>query len=149
MKSAQDYFKNAGGEFNAGFNSRLHGYTYQERFGYPCKPSSDEISGWRSAEEMIDEGKAFFVHNFHHTHSECKGHAFLYGGFWVCNICGGKDVDRPWWIIKVQRDGDAYCCIGEGFINLQESNNFAFGDTWNEAVNNYGDLMSKEGVLKP
>ena len=39
--------------------------------------------------------------------------------------------------VKVMQDGSAFCCIGEGFVNLQESDNYAFGNTFDEAVENY------------
>ena len=37
----------------------------------------------------------------------------------------------------VVRDGNQWCCFDEGFINLQESDNYAFGDTVEEAVENF------------
>lgn len=40
-------------------------------------------------------------------------------------------------IIKVMPDGNAFRCVGEGFINLQESKNYAFGETFEEAISNY------------
>ena len=48
----------------------------------------------------------------------------------VCNSCGNKDVDKEWWKIKVEKDGNEYCCHGLDFVNLQESNNYAFGKTF-------------------
>lgn len=39
--------------------------------------------------------------------------------------------------VKVMKDGDSFCCVGERFINLQESNNYAFGDTFEDAIRNY------------
>lgn len=38
---------------------------------------------------------------------------------------------------KTFMDGGAWVCCGESFINMQESENFAFGDTEQEAINNY------------
>ena len=142
MKTAQDYFDTGLGTFNAGFNRKIQGFTYNEAFQYPHEKQDRALnSGWITAEKMIEEGKLFYVHNFHSTHSDCKVNAFQYGGFWVCNKCGQKDVDKPWWIIKVIQDGDAWCCVGESFINLQESDNFAFGKTREEAIQKYGDLF--------
>lgn len=37
----------------------------------------------------------------------------------------------------VVQDGSAWCCYGPGFINLQESDNFAFGDTEEQAIQLY------------
>jgi hypothetical protein len=39
--------------------------------------------------------------------------------------------------VKVIKDGNSFCCVGEGFVNLQESDNYAFGDTFDEAIENY------------
>lgn len=141
MKTAQDYIKSSGSAL-AGFNRRIFGSSYVDAFKYPNEQQNgDMIAGWYKACEMIDAGKIYFVHNFHHSHGGCSGHAFQYGGFWVCNTCGCKSVDEKWWIIKVLKDGNVWCCVGEGFENLQESDNFAFGDTRDEAINNYGTLM--------
>jgi hypothetical protein len=48
----------------------------------------------------------------------------------VCNGCGSKDVDKEWWKIKVEKDGNQFCCHGLDFVNLQESDNYAFGKTY-------------------
>lgn len=45
--------------------------------------------------------------------------------------------------IKVMKDGCSFCCIGEGFDNLQESNNYAFGDTFEDAISNYQRKFKK------
>lgn len=34
-------------------------------------------------------------------------------------------------------DGNAYCVVGPEFVNLQESDCYAFGDTREEAIANY------------
>jgi len=39
--------------------------------------------------------------------------------------------------IKTMKDGDAYCCIGKDFTDLQSSDDYEFGDTREEAVKNY------------
>lgn len=46
-------------------------------------------------------------------------------------------------IIKVMKDGNSFCCVGEGFTNLQESNNYAFGDTFENAISNYERKFKK------
>lgn len=140
MKTGQDYIKNGSGADNCGFNNRIHGEKYNDVFRYPH--NYDMIGGWNLADKMIEEGRIYFLHNFHHSHSDCKGYAFTYGGFWVCNTCGAKGVDEPWWTVKVMKDGNAWCCIGEDFVNLQESDNVAFGDTREDAISNYGDLFT-------
>lgn len=89
---------------------------------------------------MAKEDGIAFTHVF-----KCKSDScfpFQYGGFFVCNSCGGKGVDKDWWKIKVEKDGNEFCCHGLDFTNLQESENYAFGDTFKEAIDNYGKLMN-------
>jgi len=145
-KSAQDYLsKYAGGHARGGFNSRMQGYLWSQTMG-EMSPGSDyaeRSNGWRIADEMISEGEIFSTHNFHkppHRREDCF--AIPYGGTWVCNSCGNSNLNKPWWDIKVMADGNAFCCIGEDFVNLQESDCYAFGDTKKEAIENYGTLMA-------
>jgi len=135
MDTAQDIIKGPSDVSFAGFNRRISGET-------SCNGIIGRMyAGWTLADDMIRKGKLFSVHNFHHSHGDCSGFAFQSGGTWVCNTCNRSHLDRPWWVIKVLKDGNAWCCIGEGFENLQESENYAFGDTREEAIKNYGDLM--------
>jgi len=143
-KTGQDYIKNPCGSSISGFNCRQGGHSYVDTFRYPHERTDGaKQGGWNLADDMIKEGKIFYLHNFHKSHGDCpNGFAFPYGGTWVCNSCNNERLDRPWWIIKVQKDGNAWCCHGEDFENLQESDNYAFGDTREESIENYGDLMS-------
>ena len=128
----------------SGFNCRVLGSSYNDTFNYPHERADmDRRGGWNLADGMISAGKLFYVHNFHQSHGGCpKGFAFPYGGTWVCNTCNNNKLDQPWWRVKVFMDGNAWCCIGEDFENLQESENFAFGDTRDAAISNYGDLFT-------
>ena len=135
---AYDIFKNPSGEFCSGFNSFINGHSYYETCQYP---TTDRVNGWYTADEMAREGKVFFFRRF--PHPPCTGGAFPYGGFWVCNTCGGKGIDKPWWWIRVERDGKSYCCYGLDFVDLQESDNVAFGDTFEEAISEYGKVMER------
>jgi len=137
---AQDVIgRSNGGSCNGGFNTRIHGET--SSYDYTRHGDYEGLAGWELADGMIRSGKVFYVHNFHRSHGGCPGGgAFLYGGKWVCNTCNNEGLDEPWWVIKVQKDGDAWCCIGSGFEDLQASDNYAFGDTREEAIKNYGDL---------
>lgn len=135
---AQDIFKNPqalGGEFCGGFNSRVHG---QSQLGQYDR--GDRMQGFWKAEDMILAGEIYFTVPF--PHPPCHGHAFEYGATWVCNTCERNHLDKPWWNIRVQKDGNAWCCIGEDFQNLQESENYAFGDTRDAAIEAYGKLMN-------
>ena len=134
LLTAQDIFKNVSGTFANGFNSAVYG----EQIGCTASAAIEFFQGWSKAMDMISDGEIYYTHNFHKKECERNGNAFLYGGFWVCNECGKRDIDKPYWTIKVFKDGNEFCCVGENFINLQESNNYAFGKTKQEAINNYG-----------
>ena len=139
---AQDVMRGNGGSAFAFFNRRVLGETYQEAFQHAHeRQDASAHAGWQLADKMIAEGRLYYIHNFHHSHDECSGYAFQYGGSWVCNTCGKANLLREWWKIKVRKDGNAWHCIGVDFENLQESDNYAFGDTREEAIKNYGDLM--------
>ena len=133
MKTAQDYYSVASGGFMGGFNQRLFGEERPHRAADFAEPL-----GWDEANRKIGAGEIFYTHNFK---CPCGDHAFKYGGSWVCNGCGRSGVDEPWWIIRVQKDGSAWVVTGEGFENLQESENYAFGDTKKEALDAYKKLM--------
>lgn len=139
--TGQDVIKNPCGSSISGFNCRVGGYSYLDTFRYPHERTDGaRHGGWDLADKMIAEGRLFFVHNFHKLECE-RGFAFPYGGTWVCNECGRNHLDREWWKIRVFKDGNAWFCIGVGFVNLQESDNYDFGDTREEAINNYGKKM--------
>jgi hypothetical protein len=135
LLTAQHIFSNADGQFSSGFNCGVYGETISCTQG----AGIDFFRGWSKAQDMILDGKIFYIHNFHTK--ECdRNDSFIYGGFWVCNGCGKKKIDKSWWTIKVVRDGSEFCCIGENFTNIQESDNFAFGKTKKEAIDNYSDM---------
>jgi len=144
MKTAQDYIGTTNSAAFSGFNSRIYGHSYNDTFQYPHERSDGaRHAGWELAESMIKSGKIYSIHNFHQSHGGCRhGFAFPYGGTWVCNTCNNSHLDRPWWVIKVIKDGNQWCCIGEDFENLQESGNYAFGETRELAIENYGDLFT-------
>lgn len=127
-----------GGSGGAGFNRRVYGSTYLEAFQYPHEFQDVYLNaGYRLADKLIDQGKIYYVHNFHHLDCRRGGYAFQYGGFWVCNDCGGSNLENEKWKIKVFKDGNNYCCVGLGFENLQESSNYGFGDTKEDAIKDY------------
>lgn len=145
LQTAQDVFPNfQGGSFGAGFNRRVSGETYGGCFKYDSERTDRDLhAGWDAAEKLIAQGRIYYIHNFHASHGGCeRGFAFQYGGKWVCNACGNEGVNKPWWAIKVQKDGNAWMCCGLGFENLQESDNYAFGETPEQAIENYGALMA-------
>ena len=41
---------------------------------------------------------------------------------------------------KCIKDGNAWICFGKGFINLQESDNYVYADTEEEAIIEFGKL---------
>lgn len=46
--------------------------------------------------------------------------------------------------LTLQMDGDSWCCVGDGFIDLQQSTS-GFGDTKQEAIDDY--MLRKEAGL--
>lgn len=128
------------GDFMGGFNSRLYGDSYSDACGYPFPPHTivNRSSGWNKADDTIRDGKIYYRHIFPH---DCDGVSFNYGGNHVCNTCGRKNLAKDWWNIKITKDGNAWMVAGENFVNLQESDNYAFGNTKEEALKNYQELM--------
>lgn len=137
--SAQYLLKDPSSSFSAGFNMKIFGETYQAVID--CYDSLEKMQGFEKAEEMIKDGKIYYTHVFK---CGCGDHPFLYGGFFVCNKCGGKGVDEKWWGIRIQKDGNEYCCTGENFEDLQSSKNYAFGKTFKDSIDNYENLMRGE-----
>jgi hypothetical protein len=131
------------GEFGSGFNRRVQGTGHLATdMGHAGTYRPEVLGGWYFADEKVRNGEIFYTHNFHASHGGCpNGYAFPYGGTWVCNTCGNSRLDRDWWRVKVKKDGAAWICYGVGFEDLQASDNYAFGDTAEEAISNYGDKM--------
>lgn len=130
FENAQDLLLNPSSMYASGFNRALHGEAL------PSVTEDTRVQqGYNHAKELIQDGKVFYVHNFHDL--ECKSKATLYGGFWCCDCCGKKGVDRDYWKIRIFKDGSEYCCVGENFVNIQESQNYGFGRTKKEAIESY------------
>ena len=146
MKTGQDYIKNPCSSSISGFNMRIGGHSYNDTFQYPHERQDwDRQGGWDLADKLINEGKIFYLHNFHQSHGDCpNGHAFPYGATWVCNTCNSERLDKPWWIIKTYMGANAWICVGEKFKDEQESDCYAFGNTKEEAIKNYGDILSQK-----
>jgi len=140
LKFADQVLKGSGGSAFGGFNSRIMGHDYSQTMSGRTWDIGQTVAGWRLADDMVRAGKLYAVHNFHHSH-ECAGHAFPYGGTFVCNECGKSRLEKEWWTIKCYVDGNAWCCVGPDFEDLQSSDCFAFGDTYDAAIAAYGDLM--------
>tara|TARA_R110002124_G_scaffold286593_1_gene467971 strand:- start:985 stop:1425 length:441 start_codon:yes stop_codon:yes gene_type:complete len=139
LKYAQELIKGSNSVMG-GFNTFISGG--QEPRGYEYGDKSEwfaRFQGYQYAEQMAKDNGIAFIKPFKCGVSD-NCHPFKYGGFFVCNSCGNKGVDKEWWKIKVEKDGNAYCCHGLDFINLQESDNYAFGDTFEEAIKNYEAL---------
>ena len=142
--TGQDVIKNPSASSISGFNCRISGHSYTDTFQYQHERTDLALQGgWDLADKMIEMGELFFIYNFHSMSCE-GGHAFPYGGTWACNICNRDHLDQPWWKIRVFKDGDAWCCIGIDFEDLQTSDNFAFGETREDAIKNYGMLMLQQ-----
>ena len=130
----------------AGFNQFIYGMPEPRYSDYGDKSQwYAEQQGYNFAKNMAKENGIAFTHVFKcRLDSHC--HPFSYGGGFVCNNCGGSNLNKDWWLIKVEKDGNAFCCHGLDFVNLQESSNYAFGDTFEEAISNYETLMLKTQI---
>ena len=138
LKYAQDLIKTTNTSVASGFNMFILGDSpIKYTDGY--HDAYERMQGYEFAEKMAKDDGIAFTHVFKCRESDCF--PFQYGGFFVCNSCGRKGVDKDWWQIKVEKDGNAFCCHGLDFINLQESDNYAFGNSFEEAIKNYGELM--------
>lgn len=140
LKTAQDLIKTSNSSIKAGFDMFIYGH-HPITFNDGYSDAYERMQGYEFAEKMAKEDGIAFTHVFKCKNGNC--HPFQYGGFFVCNDCGGKGVDKEWWKIQVEKDGSEYCCHGLDFVNLQESSNYAFGKTFEEAISNYGELMIK------
>jgi hypothetical protein len=112
MKSAQDYLSpQASGHLRGGFNTRLQGGSRMLNLDGvgPGPMWAERNAGWEKADAMIRKGEVF------------------------SSVKRGKGA----YIFKCQADGNAFFCIGTDFINLQVSDNYSFGDTWQEAVDKF------------
>ena len=136
LKCAQDLIKTSNSSVSAGFNMFVQGYPRPLHNEYHDHVARSQ--GYEYAENMAKKGELAFMNIFR---CKCEGYPFYYGGFVVCNDCGGKNVNEKWWENKVEKDANEFCCHGLDFINLQESDNYAFGKTFNEAIVDYGKLM--------
>jgi hypothetical protein len=141
LKYAQDLIKTTNSSVDCGFNMFIMGHDKPKPNDY--YDYSARSQGYEYAEQMAKKCEIAFTYKFK---CKCGGYPFQYGGFWVCNSCGNKNVDSEWWKIKVEKDGNEFCCHGLDFVNLQESDNYAFGKTFEEAIKNYGELMTIKKV---
>jgi hypothetical protein len=125
----------------SGFNTFVYG-GFRAKFsdGFGNTETGRRIEGYDIAKDMAKDGKIAFIHPFR---CECGGYPCIYGGFFVCEKCGNKNVEKEWWKIIVEKDGDQFCCHGLDFENLQESDNYAFGNTFEDAIQNYGLLFNR------
>lgn len=139
LKYAQDLIKTTNSSIDAGFNMFISGYHKPTFSDGHNSDTYGRIRGYDYAKDMAKKDGIAFIHRFKCKNEGCA--PFMYGGSFVCNSCGGNGVDKDWWKIRVEKDGNEFCCHGLDFINLQESDNYAFGSTFEEAIENYGKLM--------
>ncbi len=147
LKYAQDLIKTSSANVRSGFNQFVNGTGYPQRGYYGDKNQWwEECQGYDYAQKMAILNGISFTKVFKCENDNNHCHPFSYGGNFVCNSCGRNNLKKEWWEIKVEKDGSSYCCHGLDFVNLQESNNYAFGDTFEESINNYEKLMLLKNV---
>lgn len=143
LPTMQDITPKASGMFMCGGNRAIHGLTETQAFRYPNEYQNGEmVSGYSYARDLISKGKIFSILNMHHLSGKCDGFAFPYGHGWHCGKCNNNFTHDDWWIVKVMKDGNCWFIHGFDFVNLQDSSNYAFGETKDEAISNYANLFS-------
>lgn len=146
LKSAEELIKSSPNVM-AGFNQFIYGMGDPKRADYGDKSQwYAEQQGYDYAKNMAKNEGIAFTHIFKCSLDRTSCYPFSYGGGFVCNSCGRNLLDKDWWKIKVEKDGNAYCCHGLDFQDLQSSNNYAFGDTFEEAISNYEKVMLSMSV---
>jgi len=144
LKDAQELIK-ANSNVMGGFNQFIYGMGEPKRGDYGDKSQwYSEQQGYEYAKKMAKEDGIAFTYLFKCGSKNNNCHPFPYGGSIVCNSCGSNNVKKDWWKIKVEKDGNAFCCHGLDFINIQESNNYAFGHTFEESILNYEKIMLEQ-----
>jgi len=123
-------------EMLCGMSIRINGGDYADLRKY--SDASSLFQHFDFADRMIKEGRIFYTHVFK---CKCGHYRFQYGSAWACNECGNHISTPQWWNIKIQKDGNQYCVVGDGFLNLQESDNYAFGETKDIVLENYRQLF--------
>ena len=113
------------------FDHFKSGQEIQEYLGY--KPLTSANIGFNHVLNGEDWATAKSQH--HPSEWSCYAMYYLQAEQWISE--GKLYFKRDGHILKVIPDGNAYCCVGEGFVNLQESDNYAFGDTFEEAIENF------------
>lgn len=98
---------------------------------------------WTHGDRMLSSA----WHRFKGPCPRCGYRTFDYGGMWACvnyrcasspeHIVCNAGPEPAWWNtdIQVTLDGDSWCAVGAGFLNIQESP-CGFGDTPDLAVRN-------------
>jgi len=141
LKTAQELIK-ASPHAMAGFNQFIHGFSEPRSSDYGDKSQwYAEQQGYDYAKKMAKEEGIAFTYLFKCGSKNNNCFPFSFGGGFVCNSCGSNNIEKSWWKIQVEKDGNEFCCHGLDFINLQESSNYAFGKTFEESISNYEKVM--------
>ncbi len=122
---------------NSVIGSEVHGFNWRLQ-GYDEREFNGDRMAYNLADKMINSGQIFYVNNFR---CKCGGFRFMYGASWACNTCNNHFLTPDWWHVKVEKDGNAFICKGNGFEDLQTSDNYAYGETKTEALENYRQLF--------
>jgi hypothetical protein len=125
-----------------GMDIRIMGGSYQDLMKH--WDARDMRPYFEKANEMIKDGRIFFVRPMRCKPNGCPTR-FQYGGGWACNSCNTCINTPAHWKIKVMKDGNSYCCVGDGFEDLQSSDNYAFGYSFDGAISNYEKKFFSEG----
>ena len=142
LKTAQELIKTRNSNVIVGFNQFIYGKGEPKRSDYGDKSQwYSEQQGYDYAKKMAKDDGIAFTHIFKCESDKNNCYPFSFGGSIVCNSCNRIGVDKSWWKIKVEKDGNDFCCHGLDFVNLQESENYAFGNTFEDSILMYEKVM--------
>jgi hypothetical protein len=131
FKEAQEILEDITPNYVLG--SEIHGFNWRLQ-GYDRRDFDGDCRSYQLADDAINKGLIFYIEPFK---CKCGNYRFEYGGGWACNDCQNCISAPKWWHVKVEKDGNAFICKGDGFEDLQISDNYAYGLTRQEALDNY------------
>ena len=120
------------------FDHFVDGQELQEYFGK--RPLTDANIGYNLALNGLSWAEARLQHNS--TMWDRYAGYFIQAEDWIRE--GKLYFIKDGLKIKVLKDGNSFCCIGEHFKNLQESDNYAFGETFEDAIENYINQIKEQ-----
>ena len=74
-----------------------------------------------------------------------RGESYTYKA-WLAgaeSLCKENEALKASTVLSCIQDGSAWICYGEGLIDIRESDNYAYGDSREEAISNYFKALKR------